>query len=118
VLYEGESVVFFSSDGGGIRRRWRWKVGNRCWVDCAIVEMVGILTEGQYATMESARPFVFSRFAPSDSTSDVLWRAQPQMLYLKDCPQRNVVFMHNSVRLVGSLCHSAARSAILAVSSR
>lgn len=32
--------------------------------------------------------------------------------YLKDCPQRNVVFMHNSVRLVGSLCHSAARSAM------
>ena len=34
-------------------------------------------------------------------------------IYLKDCPQRNVVLIQSSVRLVGSLYHSAARNAML-----
>jgi hypothetical protein len=34
-------------------------------------------------------------------------------MYLNDWPQRNVVLMHSSVRFVGSLCHSAARNAII-----
>jgi hypothetical protein len=38
--------------------------------------------------------------------------------YLKDCPQRSVVLMHSSVRLVGSLCHSAARKAMSIVEGR
>ena len=32
--------------------------------------------------------------------------------YLNDCPQRNVVLMQSSVKLVGSLHHSAARRAM------
>ena len=27
--------------------------------------------------------------------------------YLNDCPQRSVVLMHNSERLMGSFCHPA-----------
>lgn len=68
--------------------------------------------EGEYAAVEGARPYAFIRLAPSDRTSDVLWIARPQKVYLKDCPQRSVVFIHSSVRLVGSLRHSAARNAI------
>lgn len=33
--------------------------------------------------------------------------------YLKDCPQRRVVLMQSSVKLVGSLHHSAARKAMV-----
>lgn len=38
--------------------------------------------------------------------------------YLNDCPQRNVVFRQSSVKLVGSLYHSAARNAMVMCKSR
>lgn len=38
--------------------------------------------------------------------------------YLNDCPQRNVVLMQSSVKLVGSLHHSAARNAMVVCKSR
>lgn len=39
-------------------------------------------------------------------------------MYLNDCPHRRVVLMQSSVRLVGSLCHSAARKAMVNNSRR
>jgi len=38
--------------------------------------------------------------------------------YLNDCPQRNVVLMQSSVKLVGSLYHSGARNAMVKFKSR
>jgi hypothetical protein len=78
------------------------------------VKGFGVLAEGKQAAVEGAGPYVFSRLAPSDVALDGDG-ATASIRYLNDCPQRNVVFMHSSVRLMGSLCHSAARNAISSV---
>jgi len=60
VLDKSSGIVFFGGDRGSFGRRWRRESGGDRRVCGAIVEIFGILTEGQYATMESHGPHVIS----------------------------------------------------------
>lgn len=43
----------------------RLEKGIRLWEDGAVMEVCGILLEGQKPTVQRARPFICARFAPS-----------------------------------------------------
>jgi hypothetical protein len=72
VLYKGESVVIFGSDGRRIRGWRREELGNCRWVDGTVMKSFCVLAKRQYAAMEGAGPLVVSGLAPSDATSDAM----------------------------------------------
>ena len=95
VVQQGESVV-----GGGDA------VGRK---QGAIVDCFIVLAQEEDTAVEGTGPDVVGRLAPSGRVLEGRGDSQGQVRsYLNDWPQRRVVAMHSSARVVGSLCHVAA----------
>jgi hypothetical protein len=75
--------------------------------------MVGVLTERQYATVKGAGPLVFGRLSPAAALLAGSLALEKGYEYRNDWPQRKVVLMQSSVRLMGSFCHSVARMTMI-----
>lgn len=75
--------------------------------------MFWILMNGENAVVQCDRPDASIVLSPSGYLLVAVETKSALVEYLNDCPQRSVVLIHSSERLIGSFCHSAIFSATI-----